>query len=168
MMAQGNCPRYGGVSVGEMASAPPVPPVTEIDLIPFSDIVGNARTDHELGLTTGLVATSNDGQPDLALKGSLMVWDKDHLAWWERSKRETLAALGANPRVAIFVRNPTRDRRTLRFYGTARVIEDPELRERVWDRVQQVEKDMDKDKQGVAVIVRVDRVRAGPLDIQRR
>ena len=151
-----------------MASAPPVPPVTEIDLIPFSDIVGNARTDHELGLTTGLVATSNDGQPDLALKGSLMVWDKDHLAWWERSKRETLAALGANPRVAIFVRNPTRDRRTLRFYGTARVIEDPELRERVWDRVQQVEKDMDKDKQGVAVIVRVDRVRAGPLDIQRR
>jgi len=151
-----------------MASAPPVPPVTEIDLIPFSDIVGNARTDHELGLTTGLVATSNDRQPDLALKGSLMVWDKDHLAWWERSKRETLAALGANPRVAIFVRNPTRDRRTLRFYGTARVIEDPELRERVWDRVQQVEKDMDKDKQGVAVIVRVDRVRAGPLDIQRR
>jgi hypothetical protein len=148
-----------------MASAAPV---TEIDLTLFSDIIGNARTDHEQGLTTGLVATSNDGQPDVALKGSLMVWDKDHLAWWERAKRETLAALGSNPRVAIFVRNPIRDRRTLRFYGTARVVDDPELRERVWDRVQQIEKDMDKDKQGVAVIVRVDRVRAGPLDIQRR
>src|SRR6266540_7466514 len=72
--AHGNCPRYGGASVGEMASAPPVPPVTAIDLTPFSDIVGNARTDHEQGLTTGLVATSNDGQPDVALKGSLMVW----------------------------------------------------------------------------------------------
>ena len=151
-----------------MASAPPVPPVTEIDLTPFSDIVGNARTDHDQGLTTGLVATSNDGQPDVALKGSLMVWDKDHLAWWERAKRETLAAVGANPRVAIFVRNPIRDRRTLRFYGTARVVDDLELRERVWERVRQVEKDMDKDKQGVAVIVRVDRVRAGPFDIQRR
>jgi hypothetical protein len=151
-----------------MASAPAVPPVTEIDLTPFSDIVENARTDHEQGLTTGLVATSNDGQPDLALKGSLIVWDKDHLAWWERSKRETLAALGTNPRVAIFIRNPTRDRRTLRFYGTAQVVEDPKLRERVWDRVQQVEKDMDKDKQGVAVIVRIDRVRAGFSDIQRR
>jgi uncharacterized pyridoxamine 5'-phosphate oxidase family protein len=148
-----------------MASAAPV---TEIDLTLFSDIIGNARTDHEQGLTTGLVATSNDGQPDVALKGSLMVWDKDHLAWWERAKRETLAALGSNPRVAIFVRNPIRDRRTLRFYGTARVVDDPELRERVWDRVQQIEKDMDKDKQGVAVFVRVDRVRAGPLDIQRR
>src|SRR5437867_5737937 len=154
-LAHGNCPRYGGGSVGEMASAPPVPPVTEIDPTPFSDIVGNARTDLEQGLTTGLVATSNDGQPDVALKGSLMVWDKDHLAWWERAKRETLAAVAANPRVAIFVRNPTRDRRTLRFYGTARVVVDPELRERVWDRVQQVEKDVDKDQQGVAVIVRV-------------
>jgi len=151
-----------------MASAPPVPPVTEIDLTPFAEIVDNARTDQPQGLTTGLVATSNDGEPDLALKGSLMVWDKDHLAWWERARRETLAALGVNPRVAVFVRNPTRDRRTLRFYGAAQVVEDPELRERVWDRVQQVEKDMDKDKQGIAVIVRVDRVRAGPLDIQRR
>ena len=148
-----------------MASAPPV---TEIDLTPFADLVDNARTDHEQGLTTGLVATSNEGQPDLALKGSLMVWDKDHLAWWERSKRETLAALGVNPRVAILVRNPTRDRRALRFYGTARVVDNPELRERVWERVRQVEKDTDKDKQGVAVIVRVDRVRGGPFDLQRR
>ena len=114
------------------------------------------------------MATSNDGQPDLALKGSLMVWDKDHLAWWERSKRETHDAVGANPRVAIFVRNPTRDRRTLRFYGTAQIVTDPEVRERVWSHVRQIEKDMDKDKQGVAVIVRVDRVRAGPFDIQRR
>jgi hypothetical protein len=151
-----------------MASASPVPPVTEIDLTPFADIVDNARTDHEQGLTTGLVATSNDGQPDVALKGSLMVWDKDHLAWWERAKRETLAALGVNPRVAVFVRNPTRDRRSLRFYGEARVVDDPELRERVWDRTVQVEKDTDKDKQGVAVIVRIDRVRAGISDIQRR
>ena len=22
-----------------------------------------------------------------------MVWDKDHLAWWERAKRETLAGV---------------------------------------------------------------------------
>ncbi|HKC92099.1 MAG TPA: hypothetical protein VKE23_12325, partial [Candidatus Limnocylindria bacterium] len=72
-----------------MASAPPVPPVTEIDLLPFSEIVDNARIDQERALTTGLVATANDGQPDVALKGSLMVWDTDHLAWWERAKRET-------------------------------------------------------------------------------
>lgn len=148
-----------------MASAPPV---TEIDLMQFAPIVDSARIDDEKALTTGLVATAKDGQPDLALKGSLMVWDKDHLAWWERSKRETYDALATNPKVAVFVRNPTRDRRTIRFYGTARVVLDPELRERVWDRVLQIEKDTDKEKHGVAVIVRVDRVRAGPFDIQRR
>ena len=151
-----------------MASAPPVPPVTEIDLLPFSEIVDNARIDHERGLTTGLVATANSDQPDVALKGSLMVWDKDHLAWWERVKRETYGALATNPKVAVLVRNTTRDKRTLRFYGEARVVDDPELTERIWDRVLQVEKDTDKDRQGVGVLVRVDRVRAGPLEIQRR
>jgi uncharacterized pyridoxamine 5'-phosphate oxidase family protein len=144
------------------------PPVTEIDLTQFAPIVDTARVDDERAMATALVATAEGGQPDLALKGSLMVWDKDHLAWWERAKRETYAALASNPKVAIFVRNPARDRRTLRFYGEARVIEDAPTRERVWERVIQVEKEADNDKAGVAVIVRVDRVRAGPNDIQRR
>lgn len=150
------------------AGPPPPPTVTEIDLTQFAAIVDTARIDDERALTTGLVATATDGQPDLALKGSLMVWDKDHLAWWERSRRETYAALASNPRVAIFVRNPTRDRRGLRFYGQARVVEDAAERDAVWARVVQVEKDADKDQKGVAIIVRIDRVRAGVFDIQRR
>jgi hypothetical protein len=148
-----------------MASAPPV---TSIDLTQFSEIVDNARTDGERGQSTGVVATVNSGQPDVALKGSLMVWDADHLAWWERGRAETEAGVRANPRVAVLVRNVTRDRRSLRFYGEARIVDDPELRERIWDRVIQIEKDTDQDKQGVAVLVRVDRVRAGKFDIQRR
>ena len=153
-----------------MVTTPPPgpPPVTSIDLTQFASILDTARVDHEIGLTTGLVATASGGQPDIALKGSLMVWDAEHLAWWERSKRETYAALGSNAKVCVFVRNPTRDRRTIRFYGEARVVDDAGLNARVWERVLQVEKDMDKDRQGVAVLVRVDRVRAGPFDIQRR
>ncbi|TME77657.1 MAG: hypothetical protein E6I48_01950 [Chloroflexi bacterium] len=97
-----------------------------------------------------------------------MVWDADHLAWWERGRAETEAAVRANPQVAVMVRNSTRDRRTLRFYGEARIVDDPALRERVWERVIQVEKDTDPEKNGVAVLVRIDRVRAGKFDIQRR
>ena len=48
------------------------------------------------------------------------------------------------------------------------MVDDPDLTQRIWDRVLQIEKDMDKDKQGVAIIVRIDRVRAGPFDIQLR
>jgi len=148
-----------------MASAPPV---TAIDLLQFSEIVDNARTDGERGQNTGVVATANDGRPDVALKGSLMVWDADHLAWWERGRAETEAAVRANPQVAVMVRNSTRDRRTLRFHGEARIVDDPALRERMWERVIQVEKDTDPEKHGVAVLVRIDRVRAGKFDIQRR
>ncbi|HUQ41013.1 MAG TPA: pyridoxamine 5'-phosphate oxidase family protein [Candidatus Limnocylindrales bacterium] len=147
---------------------PPPPPVTSIDLTEFEAIVNTARIDDERAMTTGLVATTNDGQADLALKGSLMVWDKNHLAWWERKKSETLAGVLSNPKVAVFVRNPIRDRRALRFYGTARVVDEPELLEQIWQRVLPIEKDMDKEKQGSAILVRVDRVRAGPNDIQRR
>jgi hypothetical protein len=147
-----------------MASAVPPPPVTTIDLSAFADAVDNARADNN----TGLVATSNDGMPDLSLRGSLMVWDADHLAWWERGKRETYAGLETNPKTAVFVRNPTRDKRTLRFYGEARIVTDTAERELVWQRVNQLEKDMDPEAKGIAVVMRVDRVRAGPADLQRR
>jgi hypothetical protein len=149
---------------------PPAPaPVTGIELTQFAEIVNNARTDDERSLTTPIVATAGDGTPDLAYRGSTMVWDKDHLAWWERQAgRETFANLGKNKRVAVWVRNPVRDRRPLRFYGEARVVESGAERDAVYDRVVQVEKDMDKEKKGVAIIVRVDRVRAGPNEIQRR
>ena len=152
------------------APGPPAPPpVTGIDLTEFAEIVNNARTDDERALTTPLVATSGETYPDLAYRGSTMVFDKDHLAWWERTTgRETMANLGKNKRVTVWVRNPVRDRRPLRFYGEARVIESGPERDAVWERVVQVEKDLDKEKKGTAVMVRIDRVRAGPNEIQRR
>ena len=144
-----------------MSSAPPITP---IDLLVFAEIIDNARTDNN----TGVVATIGRDGPDVALKGSLLVWDRDHVAWWERTLRETYAAIQNDPRVCVLVRNPARDRRTIRLYGTATIIDDLDLRERIWERVLQVEKDTDKDKKGAAVLVRVDRVRAGLDTVQQR
>jgi uncharacterized pyridoxamine 5'-phosphate oxidase family protein len=140
------------------------PPVTPIDLSGFAEIIDNARTDNN----SGVVATIGRDGPDVGLKGSLFVWDQDHVAWWERTLRETYAAIQNDPRVCVLVRNPTRDRRTIRLYGRATIVDNNELRERIWDRVVQVEKDTDKEKKGAAVIVRVDRVRAGVETIQQR
>ncbi|MGH2472909.1 MAG: pyridoxamine 5'-phosphate oxidase family protein [Candidatus Limnocylindria bacterium] len=144
-----------------MSSAPPVTP---IDLSGFAEIIDNARTDN----SSGVVATIGRDGPDVGFKGSLFVWDKDHVAWWERTLRETYAAIQNDSRVCVLVRNTTRDRRTIRLYGTATIVDDPELRERIWGRVVQSEKDMDKETKGAAILVRVDRVRAGLDTIQQR
>ena len=139
-------------------------PVAAIDLTEFAAIINEARTDNN----TCLLGTSLNNVPDVGLKGSMMVWDKDHLAYWERTQKESLAGLKANPNVCVFVRNPTKDRRTLRLLGTAQVVEDVATRERIWERVVQVEKDSDKEKKGLAVMIRIDRVRGGPGDLQKR
>jgi uncharacterized pyridoxamine 5'-phosphate oxidase family protein len=140
------------------------PPITPIDLSVFAEIIDNARADNN----SGVVATIGRDGADVGFKGSLLVWDKDHVAWWERTLRETYAAIQNDPRVCVLVRNPTRDRRTIRLYGKATIVDDAELRERIWARVVQLEKDTDKEKKGAAVLVRVDRVRAGLDTVQQR
>jgi hypothetical protein len=105
-----------------------------------------------------LVATaSREGDPDIAFKGSLMIFDRDHLAWWERSHGTTLAHLRENPRVAAIYRSGPRNQ-LWRFFGRAELYADGDLRQRVMDRTIQAELDRDPERKGVAVLVRVDRV----------
>ena len=142
-----------------MTSAPP--PALTLDLTQFAEGVNNAYYNQAVCV----VATSNDDVPDIAMKGSMMVWDSDHLAYWERGLNETLAALRANPRVAVLAR--PKGTPPVRFYGQAQVVEDVELREAIYTRVIPEEKQRDPDKTGVPVLIRVDRIRQGPNSVQR-
>ncbi|HVR88331.1 MAG TPA: pyridoxamine 5'-phosphate oxidase family protein [Candidatus Limnocylindria bacterium] len=135
-----------------------------IDLAPFAERVNGAVADG----CPMLIATANDGQPDLSLRGSLMVWDRDHLAFWERALLESYAALQRNPKIAAFYRSTARKEPYLRFYGEALLVEDAALREQVWDRVVESEKKSDPEKKGAAFLIRVDRVRQGRDVIQQR
>jgi hypothetical protein len=112
-----------------------------------------------------IIATSHDDAPDLALKGSFLVWDRDHLAYWERGFNETLAGLRANPKVAVLVR--PRGAPPVRFYGEAWLVEDPAQREAIWQRVIPKEQGRDPEKKGHAVLIRVDRIRRGPQSVTR-
>lgn len=131
---------------------------TTIDLSPYRDAIGAAMDDK----SPVTVATSGaGGMPDLALKGSFMVWDKDHVAFWERSHGETLAALEVNPRFAAQYRSAHQPR-PLRFDGVVlQILTDGELRDQIWERVIEVEKSKDPEKKGIAILARVDRVRSG-------
>lgn len=107
-----------------------------------------------------LMATaSRDGMPDIGYRGSMMAFDKEHLAYWERSKGESLANLEENPKIVVMYRNPT-TRLGWRFYGTATIHRDGDLRQQVMERVVQFELDQDPERQGYAIVIRVDRVRA--------
>jgi hypothetical protein len=138
----------------------------EIDLLPYQEFFAEAAAD---GTPVVVGTTEADGTPDLAMKGSFMVWDKDHVAFWERAHGETLAALRANKKLTALYRNSNRMRGQLRLYGeVVTLAEDGNLREQVWNRTIETEQKADPEKKGVGVIVRVDRIRVGGNVIARK
>ena len=52
-----------------------------------------------------LVATHGREGPNITPKGSMIVYDDAHLAWWERSKRAVLENLAHDARVCVMYAN---------------------------------------------------------------
>ena len=52
-----------------------------------------------------LLATTGPGGPNVSVKGSMLVFDDQHLAYWERSKKGALENLGHDKRVAVMYAN---------------------------------------------------------------
>ncbi len=76
----------------------------------------------------GFVATVNDdGTPNLSPKGTVIVWDDEHLLWVDIRSPRTIRNLRERPATEINVVDPL-TRKGYRFRGTCRLIEDgPEL-----------------------------------------
>ena len=105
-----------------------------------------------------LVGTaSKDGWPQISPKGSVMVYDQETLAYWERSKRSAMDNLAENPKVVIYYNNSA-TRTRWRFYGTATIHETGTIRDDVMSKTIQAELDRDPERTGVAVLVKIDKV----------
>jgi len=118
----------------------------------MKELLGSALADR----MACLVGTATkDGRPQISPKGSVMVFDKDTLAYWERSLRSALDNVAENPHVVIYYNNSEK-RVRWRFYGTATVHESGPVRDEVMSRTVQAELDRDPERKGVAVVVRVD------------
>ena len=117
-------------------------------------LIDNALADR---VACFLGTASKDGLPQISMKGSVMVYDPETLAYWERSKRSALGNVTENPLVVIFYRNPEK-RVNWRFHGIATVHADGSVREAVMNRTVKPELDRDPERQGVAVLVRLDRI----------
>ena len=127
----------------------------------WREAINNALAD---GTPCLLGTVSENGEPQISPKGSMLVHDENTLAYWERSHRTALRNIRSNARVVVYFRNPGRAEQlpqgaALRFYGTVAMIADagPE-REAVMAKVVKRELDADPGRKGAAVLINVDRV----------
>ena len=104
-----------------------------------------------------VASAGGDGEPDLAFKGSVMVFDREHLAFWEYARGQTLRNLHENPKICLYYRNPA-TRQIWKFFGEAIVLDEGDLRQQIMDRTIAVELAHDPERKGAAVYIRVDRV----------
>jgi len=104
-----------------------------------------------------VATTSQEGVPNVGFKGSVMVFDDDSLAYWERTLQGTGANVEENPNVMVLFRNPT-TRAAWRFVGKATAHKEGAVREQVMARTVLAELERDPERKGYAVVIKVDKV----------
>lgn len=110
-----------------------------------------------------LVGSEGENGPNISPKGSMMVFDDDHLAYWERSKKQALANLQKDPRVVVVYSNMAaqRDKRLesgiLRFYGVAELHETGPIRDAIFARLNTRESTHDGADTGIGVLIKLTR-----------
>jgi general stress protein 26 len=118
-----------------------------------------------------------DGYPRVSLRGSTCVYDGETIAFWERSSGGVKQSIRDGAKICVFFQKPELRDSLLpiagvaRFFGTAKVHRDGPVREQVWNMILPAERDKDKEKQGFAVLVRVERaedLRGQPLVVPPR
>ena len=119
-----------------------------------------------------LLATQGEHGPNISPKGSMVVYDDDHLAYWERSKKGALANLEHDKRVCVIYANFKAQRDGLlpsgflRFYGTAELHEDGPVHAKIFSLLLPREQTHVGADTGIGVLVKIERaadVRGAPL-----
>jgi general stress protein 26 len=120
--------------------------------------------DSARGLINGALANNTpicvayvdeNGIPHMSLRGSTQVFSPTQLSIWARQKDSGIAtAIQKNPNVGLLYRD-SNTRSTLVIQGRAHVETDPEIAERVWNSIQDVEQKHETRESGCAIIIDV-------------
>ena len=111
-----------------------------------------------------LVATAGPLGPNIAPKGSMVFYDDDHLAWWERSKRGVLENLGHDRRVCIMYANFKAQRDGLiesgflRFFGQVELHDSGPVHDKIFSLLSEREQTHDGADTGIGALVRIEKV----------
>ena len=104
-----------------------------------------------------LGTASKNGVPNISFKGSMMAFSDNQLAFWERSRKGGYSQLQENPYVVVLYRNQPAGK-AWRFYGTASVHTEGEIRSQIMERTIQAELDKDPERLGAGVIISISRI----------
>jgi uncharacterized protein len=110
-----------------------------------------------------MLATAGKDGPNISPKGSMFVYDDQHLAYWERSKKKALENLGQDHRVAVMYanfkaqRDKVLDAGFLRFWGTAELYESGPTREAIFARLTKREQEHVGADTGIGVLIKISR-----------
>ena len=120
----------------------------------MKDLVDNALAN---GSPCIIATVSADGEPDIGYRGSMMVFDNDSLAYWERTKRVHMKNVKENPKVIVLFRD-AKTKAAWRFHGTATLLESGPIRDQVMARTVKDELDKDPERKGAAVVIKLDKI----------
>jgi hypothetical protein len=105
-----------------------------------------------------------NGFAQVSPRGSVAVFDDEHVSLWERGRGSTNTNLVDGAKVTVFMRKPPlREAGILprggimRLYGTAKVHKSGPIYDEVWKRLIEPERNSDKDKKGYAVLIKIER-----------
>ena len=119
-----------------------------------------------------LLATAGPNGPNISPKGSMIVFDDDHLAYWERSKKQALENLGTDKRVAVIYSNFKAQRDGvlesgfLRFWGTAELYESGPVHDAIFAKLKKREQEHVGADTGIGILVKISRatdLRGNPI-----
>ena len=113
---------------------------------------------YDAGSALLVAAVDAEGRPLLSVRGSVAVFSDTQLSFWARNAEGgTIAAIGANPNVALVYRGKTSP--VLQFIGRARVAAPGAETDHAFSAAHPKEQAADPEKKGVAVIVDLDAIR---------
>jgi hypothetical protein len=137
---------------------PPAAPLTEMKLT--DDLKNAINSSFTSGKPVLVAYVDADGQPSLSFRGSAIAYSDSQLAIWARNPEGGLQkALAANPRITLMYRDPTPESRSmLQFRGKAHMENADAVREDVYSRIPEAERNADKEKKGGPVIIDLERV----------
>jgi predicted pyridoxine 5'-phosphate oxidase superfamily flavin-nucleotide-binding protein len=127
----------------------------------IKDLIFNAHKDH----CVCMLATVGDDGPNISPKGSMIIYDDEHLAYWERSKKATLKNVQNDARVVVMYSNKALAEGggldlpggIIRFFGTAEIHQRGEFRDKVRTMLQEREIDHEGAEEGFAVLIKLSR-----------